>query len=162
MAKGGETKQIVVKTLDDAIAALEEMEEIGERIAEDMARQVELKKAATAFAVAKRVDVLQLDGHYFRQINRASRFWVGEESDMPVPKPKGAKSLREICRLKKAVMNGKQVPLWNFITKRVPDPEKISRAVDLGYVKQAEIDKAFLEKPQAPFLQRFVGEATDG
>jgi hypothetical protein len=152
---------INVKTEADAIAALEEMEEIGERIKEDMARQVELKKAATAFAVSKRLDVLQLDGAYYRQINRATRFWVAADSDMPTPKPKGAKSLREICDGKVAQVRGREMSLWNFITKRVPDPEKISKAVDEGFVKQSEIDKAFLEKPQAPFLQRFAGEAVD-
>lgn len=160
--KAGAVEQVVIKTLDDAVAALEEMEEIGEQINDAMQRQVDLKKATTKWAVAKRVDVIQLDGAYYRQINRTSRFWVGEASDMPQPAPKGAKSLREICKDKVATVRGKQIPLWNFITKRVPDPEKISRAVDEGFVKQSEIDKAFLEKPQAPFLQRFTGEASDG
>lgn len=153
---------VVVKTTRDAVLALEEMEEIGQRIKDDMARQVELKKAATAFAVAKKVDVIQLENSYYRQINRSSRFWVGEKTDMPDPAPKGAKSLREICAGKVAHVRGKNVPLWNFITKRVPDPEKIDAAVNQGFIKQNEIDKAFLEKPQAPFLQRFEGEAHDG
>lgn len=153
---------VVVKSLKEAIAALEEMEQIGEEIAEKMARQVELKKAATAYAVSKSVDVIQLDGKYFRQVNRSSRFWVGEPDDMPQPTPKGAKSLKEICEGLKAVVNGKQVPLWNYVTKRIPDPEKIARAVDKGFVKQSVVDKAFLEKPQAPYLQRFSGEAKDG
>jgi hypothetical protein len=153
---------IIISSIDDAIAALEEMEEIGERIAEDMKRQVELKKAATAFAVKKKIDVLQLDGAYFRQINRASRFWIGEPAEMPSPTPKGAKSLREICAGLTATVKGKEIPLWNYITKRVPDPEKIDKAVALGFVKESVISKAYIEKPQAPFLQRYSGEASDG
>lgn len=149
-----------VTNLDEAVRALEEMEEIGERIKDDMAKQVELKKAATAWAVAKKVDVIQLENVYYRQINRASRFWVGEPDEMPDPMPKGAKSLREITRGMVANVKGKEIPLWNFITKRVPDPEKIDRAVALGFVKESVISKAFIEKPQAPFLQRFQGEAS--
>lgn len=153
---------ITILNMQDAIEALEEMEAIQDEIAPKMARQVDLKKAVTEFAVKKKVDVVQLDGLYFRQINRATRFWVGETTEMPAPRPKGAKSLREICKGKFATVRGREIPLWNYITKRVPDPEKISRAVELGFVKQTEIDKAFLEKPQAPFLQKYTGEAHDG
>jgi hypothetical protein len=62
----------------------------------------------------------------------------------------------------KAVVRGKEMPLWNYITKRVPDPEKIDRAVAQGFITEAKISKAYIEKPQAPFMQRFAGEATDG
>lgn len=154
-------KAIVVNSLDEAIAALEEMDEINERIKEDMNRAVELKKAATAWAVKKKVDVIQLDGKYYRQINRASRFWAAEEADVPEG-VKGAKSLRSICSGLTATVKGKEIPLWNYITKRVPDPEKIDKAVALGFVKAAVIDKAFIEKPQAPFLQSYSGEPSDG
>jgi len=152
---------ISIKTMDDAVAALEEMEAIGDEIKEKMARQVDLKKSVTTWAVAKKVDVVQLEGGYYRQINRSSRFWVGEPSDMPDPAPRGAKSLREICKGLTAQVNGKTIPLWNYITKRVPDPEKIDKAVDLGFITDAKISKAYIEKPQVPFLQRFAGEAHD-
>ena len=153
---------ISIKTMDDAIAALEEMEAIGDEIKEKMARQVDLKKSVTTWAVAKKVDVVQLEGGYYRQINRSSRFWVGEPGDMPDPAPRGAKSLREITKGLKAVVNGKEMLLWNYITKRVPDPEKIDRAVAQGFITEAKISKAYIEKPQAPFMQRFIGEAQDG
>lgn len=153
--------RVTVTNLDEAVAALEEMEEIGERIAEDMARQVDLKKATTAWAVKKKVDVIQLDGAYYRQINRASRFWVGEAADMPEPAPKGAKSLRAICAGLTATVKGREIPLWNYVTKRVPDPDMIDRAVARGFIKESVISKAFIEKPQAPFLQRYNGEASD-
>lgn len=157
------SKTIVISNLDEAILALEEVDEINERIKEDMARAVDLKKAATAWAVKKKVDVIQLDGKYYRQINRASRFWIGEDADMPEPTPKGAKSLKSICAgLTATIAGGKQIPLWNYITKRVPDPEKINRAVEKGFVKESVISKAYIEKPQAPFLQSFNGEASDG
>jgi hypothetical protein len=55
----------------------------------------------------------------------------------------------------------KEIPLWNYITKRVPDAAQIDKAVSLGFVKEGVISKAYLEKPQAPFLQAYNGEATD-
>lgn len=161
MARTVAKEQIKVTNMDEAVAALEEMESIGDEIKEQMARQVDLKKAATAWAVSKKIDVIQLDGKYYRQINRASRFWVAEEADMPDPTPRGAKSLRAICAGLTATVKGKDIPLWNYITKRVPDPEKIDKAVALGFVKESVISKAFIEKPQNPFLQAFTGEAKD-
>ena len=152
---------VTVNTMAEAIAALDELEEISIRIEDDMRRQVDLKKAATAFSVKKKVDVIQLDGVYYRQVKRSNRFWVGERDEMPSPAPKGAKSLREICAGLTATVKGKQVPLWNYITKRVPDPEKIEKAVALGFITEAKISKAYIEKSQAPFLQRYVGEAKD-
>lgn len=160
--KAGSVDQVVVNSVEDAERYLAEMEEIQSEIAPKMARQVEIKKAVTAFAVSKKLDVVQIDGVYFRQINRANKLWVATDDDMPDPAPRGAKSLRAICTGLTANVKGKDIPLWNFITKRVPDPEKIDLAVSRGYVKESVISKAFLEKPQAPFLQRYVGEASDG
>ncbi len=153
-------KQIQIKSAADAQAALERMEEIQDEVEPLMKEATEIKKAVTAFAVKKKLDVIQIDGAYYRQINRSTRMWVAEPGEMPSAIP-GAKSLKEICKGKKVKIKGKLVPLWNLITKRVPDPAAIDKAVNEGWIKEKEISKAYIEKPQAPFLQRFVGEADD-
>jgi hypothetical protein len=143
-----------IKSKAEAEEALRLLEEIEEEISPKMIQATELKKAATQYAVDKKLDVIQLDGCYYRQINRATRFWVGTDDDVPDGLT-NVKSLQSLVKGKKA--NGK--PLWQLITKRVPDPEKISEAVGKGWVEETEIQEAFVEKPQRPFLQRFVGDA---
>jgi hypothetical protein len=116
---------------------------------------------ATTYMHSGNVPVIQLDGFYWRVIQRMSRFFVATPADMPDPKPKGAKSLKELCQGKTVKSGSKTIPLWSFITKRVIDPSKIDQAVNLGYLKQSEVDKTYLESPQKPFIQKFDGEALD-
>lgn len=137
---------IIINSMDDAVAALEEMEDISAQIALAEARTVALKKEVTEWAVTKKVDVIQLDDHYYRQIQRFNRGWNTDK-------------LKEIVKGKK---DKKGKPLWNYITRRVPDPEKIDLAVKHKLITQKEIDKAFEEKAQKPFLQQYRGEAIDG
>lgn len=150
--------QYVVKTKADAIEALEKLEEINKKMEPLVIEATELKKAATAYANDKKLDVIQLAGRYWRLVTRYTRMWVGMPDDMPDNISDRAISLYEICKGKKA--EGK--PLWQLVTKRVPDPDKINEAVGKGWIKEKEVQKAFIEKPQQPFLQRYEGEATDG
>ncbi len=138
---------IVVKSMDDAVAVLEEMEEINAVIMKAQQRVVDLKKAATVWAVEKKADVIQLDGRYYRQIQRHSRSW---DADV----------LKGIVA--GMTVGKKGTPLWNFITRRTVNPEKIEQAVKKGYISEKKITKAFTEKPQQPFLQRYMGEGDDG
>lgn len=159
MAKKTEAASIAITSKAQAQKALERMEEIQAKIDPLMKEAVELKKSVTAYAVEKKVDVIQLDECYYRQINRETRMWVATDDDMPTNPPKKARSLKSICAGVKVTVKGKKVPLWNLVTKRVPDPEAIDRAVSKGWIDEDEIHKAFLSKPQAPFLQRYEGEA---
>lgn len=149
----------VISSMAEAKKALSRMEEIQAEIQPLMAEATQLKKMATAYAVEKNIDVIQLDECYYRQINRSNRFWVATPEDMPENAPSKARSLKEIVKGKKVKVKGKMVPLWNLITRRVPDAEAISRAVDSGWISEKEISNAYLEKPQSPFLQRYTGEA---
>jgi len=153
-------KQIQIKSLEEAQEALARMDEIQDEIDPLMKEAVDLKKAVTEFAVKKKITVIQLDGAYYRQINRNTRMWVATPDDMPEAVA-GAKSLREICKGITVKIKGKQVPLWNLVTRRVPDPAGIDKAVNEGWISEKEISKAYVEKPQAPFLQRYTGEADD-
>jgi hypothetical protein len=145
-----------VDSMGDAIAALTMMEEAANAIAPITDFISRTRAMATGYAKSHAVPVIQLEGRYWRKIQRKTRFFVGTPDQMPKPKPKGAVSLKEICAGKKT-SDGK--PLWNFITKRVPDKDKIDRAVALGYLTEKQLGKAYLESDQAPFLQRFEGEA---
>lgn len=121
--------------------ALERVEEIAEQIEPLQREAVTLKKAATEYAVKKRIDVIQLDGRYYRQIQRMSRSW-----DQAM--------LRKLTKPIKI----KDKSLWNLISMRVPDADKIQQAVAKGWISEKKLDKAFVEAPQAPFLQRYEGE----
>lgn len=145
-----------IKTKAEAEEALRRVVEIEEELAPKMAEASALKIAATDYAVSKKLDVIQLDGMYFRQITRFNRVWIGTEEDLPAGLSGKVKSLASIVKGKK--VNGK--PLWQLITKRVPDPEKINEAVGKGWISEDEIAPAFFERPQKPFLQKYVGDAS--
>ena len=139
--------------------ALVEFERLKAEVDPINARLVELKREATEYAVAKKIAVVQLDNVYFRQIQRSNRFWAGTDDDIPANAPDGARSLFSIVKGKKVKSNGKSVPLWQLITRRIPDPDKLQTAVAKKWISQDDLDAAFLEKPQAPFLQRYEGVA---
>ena len=121
------------------------MEEIQAEIEAKQKQTVELKSRLLLWAVDYMVEVIPLDGHYYRQIQRYNRGW-----DAETPK-----------ELVKGKEGGLGSSLCNFITKRVPDPERINSAVKKKLLKQSQVDKAFIETPQKPFLQKFQGEAYD-
>lgn len=141
----------------EALAALRRVDEINAEIADLILERDELKNAATKYAVVKGVSVFQLDGRYWRRMQRYTSKWIGRRNEVPVDVklPSSFKPLFEICQGR--VANGK--PLWNLVTKRVPDPEKINEAVGKGWITQQEVEKAFIEIPQKPYLQRFNGVA---
>jgi Txe/YoeB family toxin of Txe-Axe toxin-antitoxin module len=117
------------------------------------------KNQATTYMNSHDMPVIQLDGRYWRRIQRMNRFFVATDKDMPNPAPKGAKSLKSLCQGK--VVGPKKISLWNFVTKRVVDHAKVDEAVNRGWLKQDQVDKAYLESPQNPFIQKFDGEAID-
>jgi hypothetical protein len=148
-----------IKNEKELRQALVEFERLKTEVDPINARLTDLRRAATEYAIERKIDVVQLDNVYFRQIQRTSRFWAGFDSDIPADAPDGAKSLFAIVKGKKVKLNGKLTPLWQLITKRIPDPERIQTAVAKQWISQEEIGAAFLEKPQTPFLQRYEGVA---
>lgn len=143
MSKNG---TIHVKNREELALALQEAQELQEQIEPLMRRVTELKKGAVYYAAEKRIDVVQLDGSYWRLISRTSRGW-------------DASMLRKIVGKKKVKIKGKMKPLWNLLTKRVPDPDAINDAINEGFVDEGEIEEAFIERPQQPFMQRYEGVA---
>lgn len=152
------TGAVIVDAEERAVEILEMMEAAAEALKPIQDFITDARTAVTEFQRTRGVRTVQLDGHYWRLVERFTRYWVATPADMPTPKPKGAKSLREICK-GKADGNGK--PLWNFITRRVPDAKLIDQAVKEGFITTKEIQKAYLEKPQTPFIQRYDGVAVE-
>ena len=142
------TGMVVITSVDEARAALEELRELDEQRAEIERRQVGLKVAATEFCAKKKIAAIQLDGEYYRLIQRETSQWDSEK-------------LREITKDVKVKVKGKSKSLWNLVTRRVPDPVQIDLAVKQGWITEKRIQKAYTTKAQKPFLQKYTGEAED-
>ena len=152
----------LIRTEKDAIAAAEMGRDLKDAIHEDMVDATQLVKGAAEFFANKhgmdssldapKVEFQLDDGTNVTVVQRFSRFWVGNKSEMPSPKPEGARALRQICGKRKIKHEGKTISLWNFLTKRVPDADAIELAINLGYVDEEEVGAAFIEKPQSPYL----------
>jgi hypothetical protein len=135
-----------IKNTSQLLRALHEFDQVQTELEPLMRQATELKKAATYYAAKKRLDVVQLEGRYFRLISRTNRYWDAAE-------------LQKIIGNKTVKVKGKTKKLWQIVTKRVPDAELISEAIDKGYLDEDEIGVAFKESKQQPFLQRYEGKA---
>lgn len=148
--------------IHDEVSLREALEYVAEaqKLIKKVSGFVEIARGqATTYMHSHNMSVIQMDDNYWRKIVRKSRFWVATDADMPENAPKGAKSLKALCKGKTTKKN---VMLWNFITKRVVDPNRLDEAVAKGYLTEKEIAKAYLEVDQKPFIQRFDGIAVDG
>lgn len=149
-----------VRTETELQERVAEFVEIEAAVAPLLAHLTEMKKCITDYGVRKKRTVIQMPDYYWRLITRSTKMWVFNKTDMPKPKPKGAKSIREICGDKTVKVNGSKKKLWPLLTKRVVDPEAIERAINKGWITEDEIDKAYIESPQKPFYQKYEGEAS--
>ena len=147
-----------IKTMADATEAVMRAAEYKEEIREIMNETTELARAAAYYLNEKGIEQVELpDGSTVNVVQRHSRSWVATDDEIPEGLAGVAESLRSICGdrtfTRKVRGKNKTVKLWNFITKRVPDPAKIDQAVGLGMLTEDEIAPALIEKPQAPYLQ---------
>lgn len=143
---------LIIDSVDRAAEMLLMAEKAKEAIAPVLDFIERARKDATDYAVTHAATVIPNEGFYHRRIQRFSRFF-------------DEKALRKVCegKVAKVKVGGKtkEVPLWNFITKRVPDADKIDAAVNRGFLTDKQVAKAYVQKPQSPFLQRFAGEPKD-
>jgi hypothetical protein len=161
--KANDNYTYTVKTKADAVKALRMMKERSEEaqelmsehgITELMQEATELKKAATAFCVAKGITQLDLGDSYASLREDAyDRRWIATSKDMSEldAKPSGAVPLMTI--LKRSFGKEGWKPVWMRITKRVVDPDALQEAVDEGLLNEDEIAPAFVEKTKAPYLR---------
>lgn len=152
---------VVIETLEQAQEALQEYDELMLSVKPVLTYAEEIRKAATGFAKSTLTEVIPVEGGYWRKQQRFSRVLVETNNDIPKNAPKGTKSLRSLCKGLTITRKGKEMPLWNFITVRVVDRDKLAQAVSLGAISEKKAAKAFLETPQAAFIQRYEGEAKD-
>jgi hypothetical protein len=145
--------QYVIKHKDEAIRALAmvlriqaEIDALNEEhgISEMMQDAAELKKAATAFCNSKSIDVVNLPEKKYAKLIRSasSRYWIGTKADIP-QSANAAKPLKSLVSKE----------MWLKLTKRVPDPAKIDKAVAEQVVKLEDIEDAYVEIPRAPYLR---------
>lgn len=117
-----------------------------------------MRKVATDWMKRTKTPTVQLEESYFRLVQRHTRKWVTRKSEMPKPKPKGVKSLEEIC---KGRVTDAGKPLFNAVTTRVADPAKIDVAINKGWITEDEIMAAYIEFPNEAYVQQYQGEAKD-
>src|SRR5262245_1753744 len=108
MARGRSEAPGGIRNMGDAHVALERIEEIKSLVEPLEQEAVRLKKAVTEYAVKRKIDVIQIDGVYYRQIVRHSRGW-------------DSKKLRAIASKISVKVDGRSKSLWLLITRRVPD-----------------------------------------
>jgi hypothetical protein len=138
-----------IKTVADATEAVARAREYKAEIKDIMNDTTELSRAAARFLHEKGISEVELeDGSTVKVVQRHNRFWAATDDD--VPDGIGARSLRSIIGDRKT---GKGKKVWNFITKRVIDEDKLDIAVGRGYITEDEIAPALIEKPQSPYLQ---------
>jgi len=117
-----------------------------------------LKKAATEWAVKNDKAVINLEGGlYFRlRRDKYGGQWIATDDDLTAEMPATAMSIRRILRLKFPNEETRR-DIWNRITRRVIDPEKLKRVIAEGELTAEEVAPAFVEKEKAPFLIGYGG-----
>lgn len=160
--KANENGTYTITSKDGAIKALKMMQERSEEaqalmqeqgITELMQEATELKKAATAYCVAKGISQLDMEDSYATlREDGYDRRWIATRKELAdVSAPDGAVPLYEIIRRGFTNIEGKEI--WKRITKRVVDPEALQEVVDEGILSEDEIAPAFVEKKKAPYLR---------
>jgi hypothetical protein len=150
-----------VKNMKQAKEALEGVRRLNGEISElmkehginDLMEDVtEMKKAATYWADSNDIDVIKLDGA--RAQLRKDKYggtWVSTGQDLDGA-PLTAVPLLEILRRK--IKNAtERREIWQRITKRVVDPERLEQAVKEGTLTADEIAPAYYEKEKAAYLR---------
>jgi hypothetical protein len=165
----------VIKNENEAIRALTMMQNIAEEIEEieeengipEMRQDaISLKKSVTDFCITQGFERIDLpDGQWATLIESTQdRRFVGERDEMDEDTPAHVVPLAEIVGDKTVSIKSKgkirKQKLWNLLTRRVPDRDKIERAVSRGWVTIDEIAPSFYEKHRRPYL-RIFGEKND-
>jgi hypothetical protein len=107
----------------------------------------DLKREVTDYCAAFEIERLELkDGRYGRLVTSVQeRVWVGTKADLRADAPEYVMPLKSLVPSE----------LWQKITKRIPDPEKIEKAIQQGLITPDEIAPCFYERMRAPFIRIF-------
>jgi len=162
--KANENGTYTITSKEGAIKALKMMQERSDEaqalmqeqgISELMQEATELKKAATAYCVAKGISQLDMEDSYAQlREDGYDRRWIATRHELAaVSAPDGAKDLRSILQSKFGGHSEQFKNVWRKITKRVISPEALQELVDDGTLDEDEIAPAFVEKKKAPYLR---------
>jgi hypothetical protein len=151
------TKADVVKALKMMQERKEEAESLMREhgIQELMQEATELKKAATAYCVAKGISNVDMGDSYAQlREDGYDRRWIGTRAELAeMDAPEGAVPLRTILQRKFGGKSDTFKETWNRITKRVIDKDSLQEVIDEGVLDEDEIAPAFVEKKKAPYLR---------
>lgn len=122
-------------------------------ITEMMDDSTELKKAATRWAVEQNQEAIDIGGGVYARLRRDKYggTWIATDDDLDGA-PGTSLSLRRILRVKFKGDKAALTEIWNRVTKRTVDPDKLNRVVEEGLLSAEEIAPAFYEKEKQPFL----------
>jgi hypothetical protein len=155
LKRDSKTQQWLIKSDKDLVEALEMHQDFVEGMAEDIRDCNMLREAATAYMTQKNMKQITLsNGKVKKLVERMTRKWIGTRADLKaIQATDDVIPLKEIVAGTKVERNGKWVPLWNVITKRVIDPDKLDEVIAAGTLSEEEVAPAFVEIPQKPFIQ---------
>lgn len=131
--------KVMVTTPEECVKAVELAYELKEGIKEELDEIDELRKAAANYMKEndiKQLDLPNVDGHA-TLIQRHDSYWDGEEL-LDLVKEHEPKNWKRI---------------WQRLTVRVPDREKIQQAIRNGLIDADSISGAFKQKAQKPYVQ---------
>ena len=159
-----------IKDEKEAIRALTMMQNIAEEISEieqehgipEMkADAIALKKSVTDFAITQGFERIDLpDGQWATLVESThERRFVGERDEIDGDTPAYVVPLSEIVGDKTVSIKTKgkikKTKLWNLLTRRTVDRDKVERAVSRGWVTVEEIAPSYYEKQRKPYLRIF-------
>jgi hypothetical protein len=131
--------KVVITSPDDAAKAMEMAYEIKEGIKEELEEYEELRLAVADYmhrAHIKQVTFPNMEKHG-TLIQRHDSFWDRTELLALVKKAK-PKTWKKV---------------WQALTTRQPDREKIQESIKAGVISGDAISEAFKQKPQRPYVQ---------
>lgn len=148
--KKGTYKITSAKDLEKAAGLLGEIQD-DEDYQEMKAQEEALKRAISHFMSSN--DIVRSNGYTL--VRAHDKVWITTDAEMPEKANKEMKSLQALIGDKVVKRKGKKpMRLFNFVTKRVVDRDKLDLAVKRGYVTLDEIAPALYQTPKAAYIRR--------
>jgi hypothetical protein len=124
-----------------------------------------LKKQATEWAIEKDIDRIDMeDGRYYGlRRDVYNKQIIGDENDLnDLKDPQGVIPLKTILKrkfgkqtVKGKVMKFKWFAVWQQVTSRKVDVDKLQMAVTDGTLTLDEIQAAYYQETKSPYLRRY-------
>ena|SRR3972149_1635664 len=106
-------------------------------------KQNDLRKEMTEFCVQTNINEIEIQHKRAVLIQPMIRKWITTVEEITVNERKKVRTLQSLVDKK----------LFQKLTTRIADPDKIERAIQKGDITLSEIESAFVEIPKSPFLR---------